>query len=228
MPMSNRKFPVISTLNRFSLTGILFLLLFLFSESITAQSIRGELITGLNLAQVDGDEVVGYRKPGFNGGVGAALPIGGQWTISIETLFSQKGAYKKYPLEYIDSLGLPYYNLRLNYAEIPFMLHYNDKNKLIFGAGFSYGRLVDMTEIEHGLNKGWTTPNGPYNIGDWDIILDIRFRVFWRAYFNFRYSYSIVPIRERTYTSGVNTWTRKQYNNMLSFRLVFVFNEDIQ
>lgn len=202
-------------------------MLTLVSFEAKSQSIRGELITGFNLAQVDGDEVVGYRKPGFNGGVGAILPIGGQWSISIETLLSQKGAYKKFPFEYNDSLGLPYYNLRLNYAEVPLMLHYNDKNKLIFGLGFSYGRLVDMTEIEHGKDVGWTTANGPYKIGDWDILIDLRFKMFWRMYFNFRYAYSVAPIRERTYTSGVNTWTRLQYNNMLTFRLLFVFNEEI-
>ncbi len=220
----------ISERNLFRISFVVFTmaLLMLFSFVAQSQSIKGELITGLNLSQVDGDEVVGYRKLGFNTGVGAILPIGGQWSISVETLFSQKGAYKKYPLEYNDSLGLPYYNLRLNYAEVPIMLHYNDKNKLIFGLGFSYGRLVDMTEIEHGQDIGWASANGPYSIGDWNILLDLRFRMFWRLYFNFRYVYSMAPIRERTYTSGVNTWTRQQYNNMLTFRLLFVFNEEIE
>lgn len=195
------------------------------TSSTSAQSIRGELIGGFNLAQVDGDEVVGYRKPGFNAGVGAAIPIGGNWFLSFETIFNEKGAYRKYPNQYIDSLGLPYYNLRLTYADIPFLLHYNDKDKLTFGAGFSYGRLVHMKEIEHGEDVGWTTAYGPYDRSDWNILVDLRFRIWWKLHFNFRYAYSIDKIRTRNYQSGVQTWTREQYNNLLSFRILFMFND---
>lgn len=202
-------------------------MLFLISGQLTAQSIRGELIGGFNLAQVDGDEVVGYRKPGFNAGVGAALPLGGNWFLSIETLFNQKGAYRKYPNEYNDSLDLPYYNLRLSYADIPLLIHYNDKNKVTFGAGFSFGRLVQMKEIEHGRTIDWNTTNGPYDSGDWNILIDLRFRMWWKLYFNFRYAYSIDKIRTRTFHAGVETWTRNQFNNLLTFRVVMVFNEKI-
>ncbi|MPM29457.1 hypothetical protein SDC9_75997 [bioreactor metagenome] len=192
-----------------------------------SQNIRGEFITGFNMTQVDGDEVVGYRKIGFNGGAGAALPLGKSWFISIETLFSQKGAYKKYPPN-STNLNLPYYNLRLNYAEVPLMIHYNDKDQITAGLGFSYGKLVGMKEVEHGSEIDWGTTTGPYNSDDYNIIIDFRFRAIWKVYFNFRYAYSISKIRVRDYNNGTNTWSREQFNNLLSFRLVFVFNEKLQ
>jgi len=192
-----------------------------------AQAIQGEFITGMNLAQVDGDEVVGYRKPGLNAGVGAALPLGKNWSVSIETLFSQKGAYKKYP-ENTTNLSLPYYNLRLNYAEIPLMIHYNDKDQITGGIGFSYGRLVSMKEVEHGTTIDWQTSTGPYDRDDYEVILDVRFRLYWKLHLDFRYAYSMSKIRTRDYTTLTSTWTRHQYNNLLTMRLIFIFNEKLK
>lgn len=188
------------------------------------QSIRGELIAGCNLAQVDGDEVVGFKKIGGNFGVGAMLPFNDHWAISIETLFNQKGAYKKYPVEY-DTLDYPYYNLKLNYAEVPILFHYNDKDVMTFGGGFSYGRLVFMQETEHGQVVDWQTRTGPYDRGDWNFLIDVRFRMYKNLHFNFRYAYSLNKIRTRTFSNASGTWTRDQFNNMLSFRIMFVFNE---
>jgi len=204
---------------------LIMLLLFMFLQnSIYAQNIRGEFIGGFNLAQVDGDEVVGYRKIGFNGGFGAALPFSKNWYVSVETIFNQKGAYKKYPLN-SNNLSLPYYNLRLNYAEIPLLVHYNDKNQITAGLGLSYGRVVSMREIEHGNQIKWNSVSGPYNTDDFNILVDFRLKAVWKLYFNFRYAYSVSKIRTRHFDNSVNTWTRKQYNNLISFRLIFIFNE---
>ncbi|HBG71358.1 MAG: hypothetical protein A2W93_13955 [Bacteroidetes bacterium GWF2_43_63] len=192
-----------------------------------AQNIQGEFIGGFNLSQVDGDEVVGYRKIGFNGGVGAALPLGKSWFVSVETLFNQKGAYKKYPPN-SNNLNLPYYNLRLNYAEIPMLIHYNDRDQITIGLGLAYSRLVSMRETEHGVLIDWATSTGPYKSEDLNILVDFRLRAFWKVHFNFRYAYSLGKIRTRDYNNTVSTWSRDQFNNLLSFRLVFVFNEKLK
>jgi len=216
----------ISNLNTAILVLVLFCLISV-PKKAAAQAIQGEFITGMNLTQVDGDEVVGYRKPGLNAGVGAELPLGKNWSVSIETLFSQKGAYKKYP-ENTTNLNLPYYNLRLNYAEIPLMIHYNDKDQITGGFGFSYGRLVSMKEVEHGTTIDWQTSTGPYDRDDFELILDVRFRVYWKLHLNFRYAYSISKIRTRDYSTLTRVWTRDQYNNLLTFRLIFIFNEKLK
>ena len=136
-------------------------------RSAEAQQVRGAVIGGINLAQVDGDEIFGFNKFGGNLGLGAVVPIGNNLNFSIETIFSQKGSYQSAQYNDVDSLGnvtTGAYNLSLNYLEVPFLLFYNDKNVISGGAGFSYARLVGISEYEHGNKIESTTVNtGPYN-----------------------------------------------------------------
>lgn len=191
-----------------------------------SQSIKGALIAGINLTQVDGDEVYGYKKIGWNIGPSAMIPLKNNFSIQIETLFSQKGAYQKFSPQQNDST--PYYNLRLNYLEVPVLLTYNDRNIITAGSGFSWSRLSNMTEMEHGMKVHWADKRGAYARDDLQWLVDLRFRMFWKIHMNLRYSYSLIPIRHRTYISVAGTpWERKQYNNVLTFRLVWIFNEKL-
>lgn len=189
------------------------------------RELKGMIILGLNLTQVDGDEVYGYKKTGLNGGFGAVVPIEKRFSLSIETLFNQKGAYRRYaPIA--DSSDGVYYNLRLNYLEVPFLLNYEDRQTWNFGLGISWGRLVSMNEIEHGETIDWSYNNWPYSKHDWNIIANIHFRLWEHLKFNLRYAYSISKIRTREFSNySGSTWTREQYNNVISLRLMYVFNE---
>jgi len=209
-------------------------LLIIVAISANSQSIKGGFIFGLNMSQVDGDEVAGYKKPGLNAGAVAILPIGDVWSISIETLLSQKGAYEKYPRSWDSVLTvdmLPYYNLRLNYVQVPFMVHYNDKDVITAGLGFAWSRLANGKEIEHGKLIDWESmgdvKRGPYDRDDLSVLIDLRFRLKGRTHFNFRYQYSMMSIREREYSTNTSNWTRKQYNNGLSFRLIYIINDKV-
>ncbi len=61
------------------------------------------------------------------------------------------------------------------------------------------------------------------------MLVDLQIRIWQRLKFNFRYEYSMVPIRKRTFYNRYDTETfdRKQYNNVLTFRLVYVINEQV-
>ncbi|MCB0822992.1 MAG: outer membrane beta-barrel protein [Bacteroidales bacterium] len=199
-------------------------------RSAEAQQVRGAVIGGINLAQVDGDEIFGFNKFGGNLGLGAVVPIGNNLNFSIETIFSQKGSYQSAQYNDVDSLGnvtTGAYNLSLNYLEVPFLLFYNDKNVISGGAGFSYARLVGIKEYEHGSKIETTTLNtGPYDKNDFSILADVRFRMYKRFMFNIRYAYSLAKIRTREFEDLLgNTWERKQYNNTISFRIIYMFNE---
>jgi len=210
--------------------SLIFILTLLLSLSISGQSIKGGLILGSNLSQVDGDEVYGFFKPGLNVGATAIIPLKNRWSIAIETLYSQKGAYKKYPINYDTVLTtdmLPYYNLRLNYLEVPISIHYNDRDVVTVGAGLSYNRLTSGREIEYGKRVKWSDKRGPYDRDDINIFADVRFRVWWKLWFDFKYSYSLSYIRIRTYTTDIKTWDRKQYNNFLSFRMIYIINDQV-
>jgi hypothetical protein len=201
------------------------LLILLLNSSMVAdaQVIKGAVIAGFNLSQVDGDEVYGFEKFGANVGAAAIIPFSDRWEVSVETLFSQKGSHQKPQRD--DSLSGEYL-LKLNYLDVPVMVHYNDKDIVVFGLGFSYGRLTNVEEYEHGNRVETTTLDGPYSRDDINGIADIRFRIYQRLKFNVRYAYSLTKIRTREFTPPhVDPWTRKQYNNFWSFRLIYVINE---
>ncbi len=191
--------------------------------NVDAQFIKGALIFGTNISQVDGDEVYGFKKIGFNIGASAIVPFSNKWAISIENIYSQKGAYQK--PQYADSISGEY-RIKLNYVEVPVLVHYTDKNIFTVGAGLSWGRLVKVDEWEHGNKTNTSLSSGTYSQNDINILADLRFRIWKKLKFNIRYAYSIPKIRTREHSdlSG-DTWIRKQYNNLVSFRLIYVFNE---
>jgi len=202
----------------------LYLLLILLPCITIGQSIKGGLAVGLNATQVDGDEVYGYHKYGLNAGAFATIPVGKKFSFSIETAYSQKGSYQS--PQYADSLSGEY-KLILNYVEVPLLFQYTDKDIIKIGTGFSWGRLVEFKEWEHGNRKIWPTTYGPYKKSDAQILIDVQLKLFTGFYFNFRYGYSLGKIRTRTFIQqGTgDTWTRKQFNNDLSARLVYVFKD---
>lgn len=195
--------------------------LLLITTCITAQNIKGGIYGGFNLTQVDGDQVYGYHKKGFNVGPTAIIPIKKSLSLSIETIYNQKGSYQRpYSKDSINGM----YKLKLNYVEVPVLIHYRDKSKTNFGTGLSWGRLVEFKEWEHKVPINWNKDSIPYKNNDICALVDVDFPIFDRFRFNFRYSYSLFKIRTR-YFPNIKT-TRYQYNNMLTFRLLYVFKDD--
>ena len=261
---------------------ITFVLIVVFiPTTMQAQIIKGEVFFGGNACQVDGDECYGFKKIGVHAGAGALVPITNWMDVGLEVLFSQKGAYKR------DSItsgnAFPHaYNLSLNYAEVPVMVYFTDKDKVSFGIGVSYGRVVgikelvdrlpsqypDYADVGIGLGDGqlhWKNGfNGPdlsqaqdidqladivygagipstvdissvvansctYRPRDFNICADLRFRVWEGFHVELRYQYSLAPIRTRLYyqnfTETLAMKIRQQYNNAITLRVVYIFNE---
>lgn len=200
-----------------------------------AQMFKGQAVAGINLAQVDGDEVYGYKKFLPNLGLGVMMPLGGNWDVSLETTFTQKGA-KGVPSRLIREYDN--YDLRLDYVEVPLLIHYTDKGFITAGLGFAWGRLVGLKEQEAFYNVeeedwDWTQTeiginDNVFKKDDFSVLIDLRLPIYQRLKFNFRYQYSMAHFREREYTNFAgNTRTRHYYNNILTFRLVYMFNEDL-
>ncbi len=207
---------------------ILLLLIFLIGSAavkVNAQVIKGEAILGMNLSQVDGDEVFGFKKIGLNIGAGVLIPFAKNWDVSLEAIFSQKGANQKPQFNDPDSNYA--YRVELNYAEIPVLVMYTDKQFISAGAGFAWGRLVSVKEWEHERLVETTTLNsGVYSKNDFSILVEARIRIYKQLKFNLRYQYSLVKIRSREFENlAGEKWTRDQFNNLFSFRLIWVFNE---
>jgi hypothetical protein len=211
------------------------------------KQIKGVVILGMNMSQVDGDEVYGFYKAGLNAGFGAILPLSKSFAFNIETLYNQKGAYKKYSVSG-DSTGLPYYKVKLDYLEVPAYITFEDRHIWTIGLGFSWGRRINYKETIRGTNKTfgqyfikdslfWTLKDHivegdttykeyPLSKNDWSVLVSLQLRVWRHLKVDLRYSYSMASIGTRDYiTQSGATWSRKLYNNVLTFRLLYLLNE---
>lgn len=121
-------------------------------QSAEAQRYRGQrfkagLLLGGNIAQIDGDRYLGYRKFGIQAGVQGIAVLSERFFISTEMLFSQRGS--RPDSDERTNFGSNYLDFRLNYIEAPFMINLlsNKKGddkfyKLGIFVGVSYARLV--------------------------------------------------------------------------------------
>jgi len=218
-------------MNRLKIVIIILLIISSFSNSVIGQIIKGEALLGLNLSQVEGDEVAGFKKFGLNAGAGVLIPFKKNWDISMEVTYNQKGARESDQYKDTDSLGnitTGAYKLRLNYVEVPILVHYTDKEFITIGAGFAWGRLVGVQEWEHGnIIESTKLNSGTYSKNDFSYIIDARIRIKGPLKFGVRYQNSMVKIRTRDFTNEYtgNTWSRDQFNKVLTFRLIYIFNE---
>ncbi len=221
---------------KFSHTIVLFLMALVLAAPTHAQVFKGYGALGFNIAQVDGDEVYGYKKYLGNAGLGVMVPFGGNWDLSLETSFNQKGA-KGIPGRIIEEYDK--YDLRLDYVEVPVLVHYTDKGFITAGLGFAWGRLVGLNEREafyiveeekfEWTDTGIGINDNVFKKDDFSVLIDLRMPIYQRLKFNFRFQYSMAQFRERTYTNiAGSTRDRLYYNNVLTFRLVYMFNEELR
>lgn len=200
-------------------------LVFLSCLPAKAQRFRGELIAGMNKTQVDGDEAYRFKKYGLNFGAGVAVPLYKNFFGSMELLYSEKGSYLKASVN--DSMDGSY-RLNLNYVEVPVLFYYTDKEVISAGAGFSWGNLFSAKEVEKRYTIAPVDLDTVYSKSDWNAIADLRVRIYKNLKLNVRYAYSIKKIAARDVRdseSGQWILNNKQYNNLWTFRLIYMINE---
>jgi opacity protein-like surface antigen len=106
---------------------------------------------GSNISQIDGDQLAGFDKFGFNGGVGITYQLIKQSKASIEFLYSQRGASTSLFFNPTKDVKID-----LDYVDIPILFTLNDwyiedKNyhKVFAKTGFQYSRLMsNQTNFE--------------------------------------------------------------------------------
>ena len=217
--------------------------------SVYAQRIHATLSGGLTLSQIEGDELKGFTKWGFTGGVGAitAFDRNKTWNLSVEALFSQRGCY--------NSTGDPYsIKLRLDYIEIPLLIHWRDPwGGMLIGTGLSYSRLVQQP---HGImlfDTNYFIPDSSdltFLSNDLAVVLDIQFPVWKKLKLDIRWQYSLIAVKRdwhfREYdgeeprlgpdgtpvldgngkpimVARWKDWTNNARNHSLMFRLIWEF-----
>lgn len=88
----------------------------------------------------------------------------------------------------------------------------------------AYQQYPDITYVSEVVANSNT-----YRPHDFNICADLRFRIWEGLHLEARYQYSLRPLRYRMYYADPNqllaNQIRKQYNNTITIRLVYIFNE---
>lgn len=203
------------------------ILLLLLPLTLNAQRIHAYLSSGVSLSQIEGDELKGFRSTGYVGGIGAIASISdnNRWGLTTEVLFACRGAY--------NNSGDPYSaNIKLNYIDIPVLVHYQDPyGGMLFGLGLCYGRLVMQPHFQGKYNPNYFVPdtsNYRFLPDDFSVVADARFTVWRGLQFNIRWQYSFLPVkRDWEFSEFIRgrwqSWSNNCYNHSLMFRLIYQF-----
>ncbi|RQO31719.1 hypothetical protein DBR32_07170 [Taibaiella sp. KBW10] len=187
------------------------------------QRFRGGIIAGGNFSQVDGDRDAGVHKVGLNGGLSSYVALSPKLDINLELLYAQKGS--RYAREWSSTAG-PYlmvYQMKLDYIEIPLLLHYEALPNVLFGAGISYNRLIRSEERYRSL-YGWVSfdpEKFPFKKDEWEYVLSAGYRLGKRMLVNLRYQYSLTPIRTAENVPEDFSGYQRQRNNLFALRLAY-------
>jgi len=200
---------------------ILLLLFIVITNKIIAQDngFVGGILFGAVASQVDGDELSGYYKTGLQAGINLTNRFNKKNGISIELKFIQKGSYVNH-MDSINTDNNRYYKMRLNYVEVPFLYNFYLKKKFMFEGGFGFAYLFNAREDKDGY--GFTEPYPDFKKFDFPTYFGVRYFVFKKLHLDFRYSYSVIPIRDHP-AHQTYYFNRGQYNKLLSFAAYLTF-----
>lgn len=119
--------------------GVVVILSFI-TANLKAQRFNASIIAGINLSQLDGDDLNGYNRIGLNAGGKVAAVLSDRLELNLELLYSQKGSSRSKTDGYRSSFD----DIRLNFVKVPIYLSFSDW-KFKVNAGFSYARLINYT-----------------------------------------------------------------------------------
>jgi hypothetical protein len=143
----------------------------------------------------------------------------------MELLYSQKGAHHS------GTYDSTTYNLKMDYLEIPVMVHFTDKKLIAGGVGFAYGQLINYKETQNSYYDSIYTYKTSLQNFDVSVLAEFQIRIWNRLWVGARYQYSMLRLREVEINEpGVypkNPETRYQFNNVISLRLTWVFNQEV-
>ncbi|MEY3322033.1 MAG: hypothetical protein RLZZ417_1616 [Bacteroidota bacterium] len=117
---------------------LVYLGVFLFCVKSEGQQFKGSIVSGLTLAQIDGDLLSGFNQPGLRAGLHLDSRINDRWSLAMEMAFSQAGSRR----QLTDSPAAILHKIRLNQVEVPLVVQFTEW-KFKVGTGIIYQRLFN-------------------------------------------------------------------------------------
>jgi len=202
---------------------ILFISLFFFSSGIFAQEhpFNAGLLIGGNGIEIKGDKEMHWGSAGLTAGIYVNTFASERLSLQLELKYIKKGSIYVYS----NVFGLEDWEvLRLNYVELPFVMHYYFKanaRSFYLEGGFAYAYLFSKTytETRMGTSEPDTHFEG-YKRNDVSIIGGLGYRFISKKNHDFsilfRASRSIIPIHE----------TLKHYNVIYGISFYYQLNKN--
>ena len=189
---------------------------------LSAQRFQGGLLAGITLSQVDGDSYAGYNKLGMQGGVFVKTRFEHNFGAQMEIRYAGRGARKPTSSEDTDI-----YKLTLHYIDVPLMITYSLKKKVVFDLGIVPGYLFG----KKGEDNGGPLPQEflvDYKSVDIAWLAGVNFLLTKNLMINLRYSYSLLSINDYENTPGnygpvgnLFGYNNGDYNNYITIGLYY-------
>jgi Outer membrane protein beta-barrel domain len=194
-----------------------FVLLLLFFLDSTAQNFKAGVLAGITTSQVSGDNLGGFHKAGMLAGTYVTTKIGDSSAIQMELLFVQKGSQQAQDLE----KGKAFYQIRLNYAEVPLLYKLKIK-RFTYEIGASIGFLID-SKVSNALGPypAGSTESRPFKKTEASVCAGLNYRIYNHFSVNWRFTNSFLPIRD--HLGGSYKLNKGQYNTAMYFSLRYDF-----
>ncbi len=197
------------------------------SQESKAQRFTGNIIAGINGAQIDGDGFSGFNRAGLLAGFGASFKIDEHWSVGPEFLYSGKGS--QVTLDQITELGLAPIKYKLRYIEIPVIAGYKVRDRFGALAGLSFNYLISG-EIDNGTNAEPYDASPYFKRMDYQFLTGLEYEIFDNIWLQGRWSYSIISVNKGNLTTiGISNVIGPRggmFNNVLQFSLRYKLNLD--
>jgi len=195
------------------------ILLFLFASLVgvylNAQTFKAGAYAGLTASQIDGDDDLGFNKPGIEGGLRIHISLSEKIDVGLELQYSQRGSK-----EGVDVDGTPQVIYQTDYVAVPVILNYKDwaaedYYRIHFHAGLSYGRLVNA-QLNNGIDN--TRFIDLWRENDLSVVLGASYFLNEHFGLTFRYNRSLFLLYRNTEENAMNGG---QGNSLAPYHLSF-------
>ncbi len=176
------------------------------------------------MSQVDGDDLEGYHKVGFQAGAYVTLRLSKHSSFQLEMEYFQKGSRKASNPD--SGSGDHSYLIRIHYLEIPILYQYTFAKRVQAEIGLAADVYLGSLEESDGQVSPSTVPFRPVTLSG---ILGIACYITPHLKAGFRFNYSLLSIRQPTDTPPSSyryiLFEKGQYNNVLSLTLSWDFKK---
>lgn len=189
----------------------------LLSLTAKSQDFKTGFSLGVNTSQISGDNLSGFRQFGFYLGGFAKYELDKDKSLQFEIIFTQKGSRKLADPEEGD---FTFYNLRVNYAEVPLLYRFGVHENIVLEVGPYVSALLSFNEEDE---NGTFTDLREFNRVDVGALFGVSYYFTERLDVNVRFTNSLIPVRSHLSGSQFRL-NRGQYHTAIAFCIQYQFN----